>query len=216
VAREEDEYDRRARAAGVRVAKILEEEGAQAQALFERITKRLGLPTAKLLFERCIKLAKEPSIEEEQEQRADALDTAKDKHRARAKNELPTNEEIDAAFAAKDRKRMSTMWHRVPWGRKFSIKEKQIIDHLWRRYANLDGDTVDFNPDELTPTKKRGSTMRNSPNAELPRLYEEAKERHGQDLSPTAFARIHADQTGDTAENVRKKLDYHLKPKRKT
>jgi hypothetical protein len=55
--------------------------------------------------------------------------------------------------------------------------------------------------------------MRNSPNAELPRLFEEAKARHGQDLAQAAFAKMHADQTGQTADNVRKKLDYHLKRK---
>ena len=66
---------------------------------------------------------------------------------------------------------------------------------------------------ELPPIKKRGSTMRNSPNANLPKLFEEEKTKRGGHLTKAAFASLHAERTRGDAENIRKKLDYHLKRK---
>ena len=115
----DDEYQRLAAAASDRVAKILENEGAQAKALFTRITERHGLGTAKLLFERCIKLANEPSTEEEQEQRAAEKAKAKAAQRVRAMTNLPTVEKVAVA----DRRQLCIWWYRLP-ARKFSTRER--------------------------------------------------------------------------------------------
>jgi hypothetical protein len=207
-----DEYDRRADAAAERVAKLLKEEGAQAQALFDRITKRYGLLTAKLIFERCIKLAKEPSIEEEQEQRVAAKARAKATQKARAMSNLPTADEIAAAVAAGDRRRICIWWYRWPV-RELNDAETKIYFLLWRSLVTVGGYPKDFNPEQLPPAKKTGSKMRNSPNAELPRLFEQEKAKHGGKLTKAAFAVMYADRFGPTPEDVRKKLDYYERRK---
>jgi hypothetical protein len=205
----DDDHDRRARTAAARVAKILEEEGAQAQALFDRITKRHGLQTAKLLFERCIKLAKgPPSNEEEQEQRTAEKTRAKAAQSARALTKLPTLEQIPTA----NRDQLCDWYYRWP-DRELKKKEHEVYTALLQRYVEVGGYPKDFNPNRLTPIKKRGSVMRNSPNAELPRLFEEEKAKHGGELTKAAFVKIHADRTGEDPGNIRKKLGYYLKRK---
>jgi hypothetical protein len=202
---EPDEYDRLATEAGERVDEILKREGAQAQALFDRIVKRHGAPTAKLVFERCIKLAREPSQDEEQEQRRSAKAIQREAQEARAMTTLPTAEQIASA----DRRKVCVWWYRLP-ARKLSAEEEKLADLLWRRYVEVGGYPSDFDPQTLPPTKKLGSTMRNSPNAELPKLFEQEKAKHGGNLTKPAFITIQAERSGDDPENIRKKLDYYL------
>jgi hypothetical protein len=104
-----DEYGRLAATASKLVAEILKREGAQAQALFDRITKRHGLPTAKILFERCIKLAKEPTFEEEQKRDAEKHANKRKAQAARALSKLPTLEQIAAA----NRNRICNWWYQA-------------------------------------------------------------------------------------------------------
>ncbi len=208
----EDEYDRLAREAGERVAEILKVEGAQAQALFDRIAERHGLRTAKLLFQRCIKLAKEPSIEEEQDQYVEAQAKAKKAQKARAMTKLPTAEQIAAAESKGDRRQICVWWYTWP-ARELSEAESAVYFRLWRSLVAVGGYPKDFNPEQLPPKKKPGSIMHNSPNAELLTLFEEERAKHGGNLTKAAFVKLHADRTGQTSENVRKKLDYYLKRK---
>jgi hypothetical protein len=206
--RKPDEYDRLAKEAGERVDKLLKNEGAQAQVLFDRIAKRHGLQTAKLLFERCVKLAKEPSFEEEQGKRVDEKGKEKAAQSARSLTKLPTLEQISAA----DRVKICDWYYRWP-DRRLNKKEQEVYSALLQRYVKVGGYPRDFNPNRLTPTKKRGSVMRNSPNAQLPRLFEEEKAKHGGNLTKPAFVKLHAVRTDQLEENVRKKLDYYLNRK---
>jgi hypothetical protein len=204
------DYLAEARAAGERVKTILEKEGAQAKALFDRIVKRHGLGTAKALFERCINLAPEPTIDEERQQYAAAKAQEKAAQNARSLAKLPTLEQITAA-----NRDLICKWYYSWPDRKLEEKEYKIYCALLRRYIDVGGYPKDFNPSRLPPTKKRGSVMRESPNAQLPRLYDEEKAKRDGELTETAFAAIHAKRTGESPENVRKKLSYHLK-RRKT
>ena len=171
--------------------------------LFVEIAQRCGLPTAKFIFQKCVEVA------DEQENQAKAIQKAKAVRRDRAPIKLPTMEQIRAA----DRQQVSIWWARLRGtDQKFGNRDKPIIAALAERYKALDGYTRDFN-ENLPPIKKRGSKMRNSPNAELPRLFEEAKAVHGEDFSKAAFSVMHANRIGESPENVRKNLDYHLKRK---
>jgi hypothetical protein len=205
---DDDDYMRAAKKAGERVAKILAKEGAQAQVLFDRIAKRHGMPTAKLLFERCIRLAKDPSIQEEQKKRAAEKVEAKASQRARALTKLPSLDQIAAA----DRNQICDWYYRWP-DRGLEKKEQDVYGVLLQRYVKMGGYPENFNPNRLTPTKKRGAIMRSSRNAELPVIFEREKARLGENFSKPAFYREHTDRFGPTPEDVRKKLDYYLKRK---
>ncbi len=122
---------------------------------------------------------------------------------------LPTAEQISQA----DRRQICIWWYRLP-ARKFKAVEQEIVALLWQRYVDVGGYPANFSPEkEIPPIKKRGSTMRNSPNAKLPKLFEEEKTKRGGHLTKAAFASLHAERTRGDAENIRKKLDYHLKRK---
>jgi hypothetical protein len=139
-----DEYGRLAATASKLVAEILKREGAQAQALFDRITKRHGLPTAKILFERCIKLAKEPTFEEEQKRDAEKHANKRKAQAARALSKLPTLEQIAAA----NRNRICNWWYQWP-DRKLKKQEREIYNALLRRYIEVKGYPEDFDPRKI-------------------------------------------------------------------
>jgi hypothetical protein len=202
----DDYYMRAAKEAGERVGKILKQEGAQAKALFDRIAERHGLDTAKLLFELCIRLAREPSIEEQQEARAAALAKTKPARRSHELTKWPTMEEVVAA----DRKKICNLWARLP-DRKYSAQEKRIYNLLLQRYVE----------ERLTPIKKRGSITRNSPNAKLPAVFDRAfselvaklGRKPKQDEVAEAIMSKHGNRYGGQVDNVIANWKYWRKKK---
>jgi len=212
----DDYYMRAAKEAGERVAKLLKEEGAQARALFDRIAERYGLDTAKLLFERCIKSAKEPSIEEEQKQLVAKKAKEKAAQQVRAMTELPTADRIAAA----DRRQICIWWYRLP-ARKFTAAEQTIVDLLWRHYVEVGGYPEGFKPERLPPPKKRGSITHNSPNAKLPaqfdREFSELAAKLGrkpkQEEVAEAIISKHGTRYGEQVDNVIANWRYWRKKK---
>jgi hypothetical protein len=211
-----DEYDHLAAEAGARVAEILKQEGAQAQALFDKIARRYDLTTAKLLFERCIKLAIEPSVEDERNQYAAQKAKANAAQRARALTKLPTLEQISVA----DRDKICHLYYRWP-DRSLTNAEQKIFNALLKRYVSFGGDRVDFNPEKLPPIKKQGSIARSSPNLKLPAIFDrefaELSEQLGrkpkQDEVAAAIISKHGDRYGADVDNVVGNWKYRRKKK---
>jgi hypothetical protein len=140
-----------------------------ARYLFAIMIEKCGYPTAKFIFEKCIKEGAEIEA-------ANAKRSANAQQRPdAAPMKIPTIQEIDAA----DRNRIC-MWYArlLTTDQRFSNREKEAVDRLAKRYIEFGGFPAGFKP-KLPPIKKKGATRKVRPAAaELPALFEALKIEH--------------------------------------
>jgi hypothetical protein len=163
--------------------------------LFASMIESCGYPTAKFIFEKCIKEGAE--IEAKKEKRAATVQ----RRATAAPIELPTIEEIDAA----DRHQISVWWKQLSdTDQDFSADEKLVIHHLAGRYKEFGGYTADFNP-HRPPIKRKGARARSAVNAKLPAMFAAEKARNSR-LGRERIAEIvierHGTKHGRTVETV--------------
>jgi hypothetical protein len=172
----EFDYLAEARAASERIAGPL----GRARILFKNISRRLDVPTARLIFQLCAQEAVEPG-------------EAPPPSRHPQKIKLPTIARIDSA----NRRQICTWWERLrSTDQRFSKSEQKIISRLWARYYEFGGYPEGYVEGRLPPLKKEGARGRNTPKAaELPAMFEALKKKHPR-FSNARIAETIADQHG--------------------
>jgi hypothetical protein len=153
--------------------------------LFHDIVQRCGLPTAKFLFEQCIK---EASRQEELRAKIDREKAARAK---RTPIKLPTLKQIDAA----DHRQICRWWDLLQ-GQELKSSEKKVIGRLAARYKDFGGYPEGYIEGKLPPIKKKGATRKVRPAAaELPALFTALKIEHPR-LSNPRIAEIVVERFG--------------------
>jgi hypothetical protein len=130
--------------------------------LFAIVIAKCGYPTAKFIFEKCIKEGAE--IEAAKEKRT----AAAQRRATAAPMKIPTIKEIDSA----DRERVCIWYTRwLETEQHLSAQEQKAVAHLTKRYIQFGGFPADFVP-RLPPIKRKGARTRNAPGAELPAMFD--------------------------------------------
>jgi hypothetical protein len=172
--------------------------------LFASMIEGCDYPTAKFIFEKCIKEGAEV-------QAANAKRSADAQRRAAAKPmKLPTITQIDAAA----RHQICVWWARLgATDQAFSEGEKRIIHHLAGRYVEVGGYTKDFDEIRLPPIPQ----MRNRNDAALLVMFDRSnpqsaysieRERHGGKLKVSEFAASLVPEFGGSASHIMRKVKY--------
>jgi hypothetical protein len=172
----EFDYLAAARAASERIAGPL----GRARILFKNISRKLDVPTAKMIFQLCAHEASGEAAAEKKQPRREPM-------------KLPTIAQIDGANRAK----ICMWWDRLRHtDQRFSKSEQKIIDRLWARYYEFGGYPEGYKEGKFPPIKQEGARRRNTPKAaELPAMFGALKIKHPK-FNNARIAEIIADQHG--------------------
>jgi hypothetical protein len=159
--------------------------------LFSNIIENCGYPTAKFIFEKCIKDA------DELEALHEKVKSERTAHALAPAVELPPIAEIDAM----NREQICR------WYARFS-KTDQAYDErshrLLNRYLSFEGQPKDFKSN-VTPIKRKGANTHKPPGAELPALFAAEKARNtrlGNEQIAEIILKKHGPKYGKSVESI--------------
>jgi hypothetical protein len=171
--------------------------------LFAIIMEKCGYPTAKLIFETCVKEG--AAIEEANVKRASEVE----KRAAAAPMKIPTIKQIDAA----DRDRICLWYSRLlTTSQSFTPKERKAVDRLQQRYIQLGGFPAAWSPKlPPIPAKRNHSDGvllsmfdRNDPNS----AFSLERARRSGMLTNAEYAASLVPQYGASGAHILRKLKY--------
>lgn len=195
----EFDYLAAAKAAGMRLAGPLR----RARTLFGAISRELGSPSAKLIFELCAREAVEAS-------------TPADKTPRREHIKLPTTAQIEGA----NRSKICAWWDRLRHtDQTFSDAERKIIHQLAGRYIEVGGYPSGYIEGKQPPIKRKGAKAHNPPGAKLPAMFDAMKAERNGNLTKERFAeivvKVHGKTYGKNVEAVQRNERNWRKKNRK-